>query len=195
MKLYFLRHGESEANLSGVHGGWMQCDLTAAGRSQAQAAAQLLQNISFEQIYASDLARAQQTAQLAVPGQSITLDPRLREIHVGDVIGMTPAECEAKWGRRYIDARNAKNYTDFHGESYAQVGQRVSAFLDHVATAHTGNVLAVSHNHAINTVLNYLFGDMSCEMGWMDNCGVSVFEYKNEKWQLLYWNVTASPAI
>lgn len=191
MKLYFLRHGESEANLTGVHGGWMQCDLTAAGRAQAQAAAQLLRDIPFEQVYASDLARAQQTARLAVPTASITLEPRLREINVGDVIGMTPAECEVKWGRRYIDALNAKNYTDFHGESYAQLGQRVSAFLDQVAETHTGNVLAVSHNHAINTVLNHLFGNMSWEMGWMDNCGISVFEYKNEKWQLLHWNITA----
>ncbi len=192
MKLYFLRHGQSEANLRGIHGGWLDCDLTETGRAQAAHAAPLLQKISFEKIYSSDLPRALQTAQLACPGADIQQTPLLREINVGAVMGMTPAACKEKWGEHYANARAMIDFTYFSGENSAQVGQRMRAFLDEVARKHTGNVLAVSHNHAINTVLNHLYGTQEDEMAWMANCGISVFEYKNGKWMLLQWNITGA---
>ena len=65
MKLYFVRHGESVANLlrefsnSGV-----KHPLTERGVEQARRLAQQLAGILFEGIYSSPVLRAQQTAQI-----------------------------------------------------------------------------------------------------------------------------------
>lgn len=190
MKLYFLRHGQSEDNAAGIFCGWSTCDLTEAGRTQAALAATLLQDIPFEKVYSSDLPRAIQTARIACPSVELETTPLLREINVGMLRGMTCAECQARWGQRFTDARNARDYTPFDGESYGQLRQRVGQFLDQIADKHTGNVLVASHQHAISTVLNTLYGNMTEELAWLGNCGICVFEYKNGKWQLLHWNIT-----
>ncbi len=193
MKLYFLRHGQSEDNCTGVFCGWSTCNLTETGRAQAALAAPLLQDIPFEKVYSSDLPRAMQTIHIAYPFMEPETSPLLREINVGALKGLTPAICEATWGRRFIEARALQDYTSFGGESYAQLGQRMERFLEQVAQQHTGNILVASHQHAIATVLNMLYGNMTEEMSWMSNCGISVFEYRNGKWKLLQWNMTAQP--
>lgn len=194
MKIYFLRHGQSEANVHKLHGG-PHYELTDLGRVQAAAVAPLLAPIQFEAVYSSDYPRAIQTAKLAVPGQPIHQTPLLREIQVGDLTGMTPAECEAKWGQIYVRSRAAMDYSYFGGESFIHLGQRMGTFLNQIAQEHTGNVLAVCHTHAISSGLNYLFGSKDNEWAMMDNCGISVLEYTNGAWNLLHWNVTATPTL
>lgn len=195
MKLYFLRHGQSEDNCAGIFCGWSACNLTETGRAQAASAASLLRDISFEKVYSSNLPRALQTARIARPSADIETTPLLREINVGTLRGLTPSACEAAWGERFVTARKSFDYTGFDGESYVQVGQRMARFLEQVAREHTGNVLVVSHQHAIATVLNTLYGTPEREMSWMTNCGISVLEYKNGKWTLLQWNITGNGLI
>jgi broad specificity phosphatase PhoE len=87
MRLYLLRHGESEANV----GVFINDDptrpvlLTAKGREQAATAAQALSCISFNHAYASQFPRAQQTAEIILAGRdlSLTVDARLNERRSG----------------------------------------------------------------------------------------------------------------
>ena len=80
MKLYMVRHGQSETNLSRCFTGWSQVNLTEQGIADAKRAGEYLKGISFDRIYSSDLIRAVQTAQNAIPGCVPVQLPCLREI-------------------------------------------------------------------------------------------------------------------
>ena len=65
MKLYFVRHGESEANVLQVisNRGWMH-PLTEKGRQQANTLAEKLRGAGITKIYTSPLRRAVETAEI-----------------------------------------------------------------------------------------------------------------------------------
>ena len=85
MKLYMVRHGQSETNLAGKFTGWAQVSLTEQGFADARRAGVYLQGKTFDRIYSSDLKRAVQTAQTAIPGCEPIQLACLREINVGDL--------------------------------------------------------------------------------------------------------------
>jgi probable phosphoglycerate mutase len=60
---YYLRHGETESNASGLITGGLDVDLTLVGREQARAAAKALARAPITAIYSSPLRRARETAE------------------------------------------------------------------------------------------------------------------------------------
>jgi len=68
MQVFVVRHGQSTANLAGTYSGWSHVPLTEKGIADAAHAGQLLKGIEFAKVYASDLKRAMQTCQTALPG-------------------------------------------------------------------------------------------------------------------------------
>ena len=65
MRIYFSRHGESEANLLHEHANrGFKYGLTEAGRAQAAALAARLEDVPLARIYSSPLKRAVETARL-----------------------------------------------------------------------------------------------------------------------------------
>ncbi len=99
MRLWFVRHGESEANVAQVFSnrGW-QHGLTPRGRQQAQALACRIE-VPVQRIYASPLMRAVQTAEIlsAAWGISFEVADALREFDCGELENMPISE-EA-WSR------------------------------------------------------------------------------------------------
>ena len=67
-RLIFLRHGQSEYNLSHRFTGWDDCALTPAGEEQARQAGVLLRQAGIlpQRAYVSKLVRARQTLQNAL---------------------------------------------------------------------------------------------------------------------------------
>ena len=95
MKLYFVRHGESEANLLRVisnrdlaHG------LTERGRQQATELAERLRGVGARQIFSSPILRARQTAQILseILGVDYAVTDALREFDCGIAEGRSDAE-------------------------------------------------------------------------------------------------------
>ena len=64
MKLYVLRHGETDYNKEGIFQGQNNIDLNEEGIKQAQITAKSLENIYFDKVYVSPLKRAIQTAKI-----------------------------------------------------------------------------------------------------------------------------------
>ena len=83
MKLYMVRHGQSETNLARKFTGWAQVNLTEKGVEDAKRAGEFLKGRPFDRIYSSDLIRAVQTAQYAISGCEPVQLPQLREIGLG----------------------------------------------------------------------------------------------------------------
>jgi 2,3-bisphosphoglycerate-dependent phosphoglycerate mutase len=86
MRLYFVRHGESEANLLGeFSNSGLKHPLTARGLTQAQRVADDLAGLTVAQVYSSPVLRAQQTARIIAESLVAPLEitEALREWDVG----------------------------------------------------------------------------------------------------------------
>jgi len=92
LRLYLIRHGETEWSLSGQHSGRADICLTAHGEDEARAVGQRLRDVPFAHVLASPLRRAQQTCALAALGPRPKIEPDLAEWDNGDDEGRMSAE-------------------------------------------------------------------------------------------------------
>ena len=156
-KLCLIRHGQTDWNLEGRYQGQSDVSLNATGRAQAQRISQILKQQPFAALYASDLARARETAEIigefcALP---VRLDPRLREIHQGEWEGQLSTVLQTRyadlWQQRLSDPASARPPG---GETIAQVAARAYAALDEIAARHVGqSVIIVSHGLTLSIVI------------------------------------------
>lgn len=150
MKLYFMRHGESQANVENVYApgktedGGPASQLTVRGRQQAREAAAQLTGAGITRIFSSDLTRAHETARIVAqiigfPEDSIVLEPRLREVRVGNLAGSTD------YGIAGYLAHQAQAESDPAVETVAEASQRLREFLESIRDYSNDIVLLVSH--------------------------------------------------
>ena len=82
-RIYMIRHGETVWNVASKLQGHANVALSDNGRRQAELLGKRLSGLKFDQIYASDLARAYETARIIAQyhdNQDIETLQELREI-------------------------------------------------------------------------------------------------------------------
>jgi alpha-ribazole phosphatase len=159
-EILFIRHAET--NMAGTFCGHSNPELNARGRAQI---CELLRSCSMKnvgEIYASDLLRAQKTAQAIAESLSVEyhLRPALREIHFGEWEGSTWKEIEQRYpayAQRW--AAEFPNLPAPGGEGFAEFEKRVLDELELLMTKMTGRDIAiVTHAGVLRTVLRRLCG-------------------------------------
>ena len=92
--LLLVRHGETDWNAEGRLQGHTDRPLNDYGRTQARRLAEQLHGDGIAAIYASDLVRARETAEILSErlGLPVLLDADLRERNWGSWEGLTPDE-------------------------------------------------------------------------------------------------------
>ena len=90
MRLYMVRHGETDWNKAKKVQGRADIPLNAYGRELSEKTAEGLRGISFDLAYTSPLSRAKETAQIVLQGRKIPLieEPQIQEICFGDYEGI-----------------------------------------------------------------------------------------------------------
>ena len=152
---YFLRHGESEANVAGLIAGSTETPLTQAGHTQAKAAAETLSRLDIRSIYCSPQGRAADTAapiarQFGLP---VTTLDGLRERHWG-VLELKPLG----------DIRD-RSKTAPEGESLAAFEDRTWQALESIDGP--SPILVVAHSGTMRVLRVRLgIGDIH---GWVPN--------------------------
>jgi len=172
MKIIFVRHGESEANLAGIINDDPRrlVALTDIGRNQAMAAANQLRSVPFVCAYASELLRARQTAEILLRHRDLAcplyVDSRLNERKSG-MDGLPVERFNALVRHDPVRIRPPA------GESFLEQMERLRAFLDDVAAAKpAGPVLAVSHENPILAALALSGKPVeTAARGSIPNCG------------------------
>lgn len=160
--LLLARHGETHWNATGRWQGHEDVPLNDRGRAQARELADLLAEESVAAVYASDLQRARETAEIVGIrlGLPVETDPRLREISFGGWEGLTTPEIEERFPDEVARWRSDDGTNAFAGgETYTAMGKRVVAALDEIARTHSGEtVLVVLHGGPIRALLAHAAG-------------------------------------
>lgn len=188
MKLYMVRHGQSETNLAKCFTGWAQVNLTEKGVADAKRAGEYLRGIAFDRVYSSDLIRAVQTAQYALPGCEPVQLPELREIGLGELEMRYIPECEEKLGESFAENRRNYDYTSYGGENRDMMEVRVRRFFEMLENDPCENAVAFAHAGTLQTALDVVM-DMRLNRYHLAclNGSVAVFEYFNGRWLLRTW--------
>ena len=193
-----VRHGQTEANSTGVIQGQSNTPLDDVGRAQALAVAESLQNDHFDLLISSDLDRAKDTAQAILhyhPGLQWICDPALREWHLGALQGEKYSEMPPEHKILIDSLRCSEKVPPIpNGETIEEFQDRIAAFLENLVQQHAGKrLLLVTHGGAIQRMFRLtagIFPDRNLRPA-CDNTSVSIFRYKSTKWQLVTWNNTA----
>lgn len=153
MKLYIVRHAETEWNITGQAQGHHDSPLTDVGIEQSRDLASRFALFAheIEAFYSSDLGRCVQTANIISEaiGKNPVLTDALRERSYGDYTGWHKDEV---W--KIVDI-NDLNASAPGGESAKDLASRVDSFLDGLSDKTT---LCVVHDGVIRHLLGKALG-------------------------------------
>ncbi|WP_090044827.1 histidine phosphatase family protein [Limnohabitans sp. 2KL-27] len=155
-RILAIRHGETAWNVDTRLQGHLDIPLNDVGLIQAQHLAQALaQGETIDAIYASDLSRAQNTAEAIAQrvGQTVSTHAGLRERHFGAFQGRTFAEIEVElpehawhWRKRTPDWTPPEG-----GESLLDLRERIVNTVDELAARHPGqHIVMVAHGGVLD---------------------------------------------
>jgi broad specificity phosphatase PhoE len=141
LRLYLIRHGETEWSLSGRHTGRTDIPLSEQGVQDARKLGQRLRGARFSRVLTSPRQRARQTCALAALTRVAEIESDLEEWDYGDYEG-----------QRSVDIRKSRpDWNLFrdggpHGETPGQVSDRADRLIARLR-AMDGNVALFSHGH------------------------------------------------
>jgi probable phosphoglycerate mutase len=190
MKLYFTRHGESEANLlQEFSNRGFKHGLSVRGLEQAQQLAENLRGARLTRAFSSPLKRAVQTAEIVVQALALPLEitDTLREYDCGVLEGRSDA---ASWA---IYERVSQQWErgDWAaaipgGESLLDMRARFLPFIAGLPEQYPGeNILLVGHGGLFRMVLPLLLANANCnffQQQPMQHTIPIVVERRNQLW-------------
>ncbi len=192
LKLYIVRHGQTQWNIEKRMQGWKDSDLTPKGIEGAIALGKRLKDVDFKCIYSSSSHRTIHTAELIRGDRDISIipDDKLREINLGNWEGQAEEELIRIDGQRYKAFWEAPHlYQAESGENFFQVRDRADAALQKILKENTdGNILIVSHAVFIKSLLS-LFKSLPVEQLWnqpfIHGTGLSIVEVSDNSAEII----------
>ena len=188
MKLYIIRHGETDWNIVRRLQGNTDIPLNENGRELARLTAKALKDTRLDLIYTSPLQRAKETALILKGDRDIPVieDNRIREMCFGEYEGCIAKENPDIW--RLFESPE-KYVAPENGETLNKLLGRTKSFLDEI----TGDenlkdkvILISTHGAALRGLLSAI-KETPLEDFWAGgvhkNCAVTIVE-KNEKGKL-----------
>jgi probable phosphoglycerate mutase len=175
MRVYAVRHGQSEYNLIGLCNDdpTSPVHLTALGRRQAENAAAALRELPLDAAYTSPLPRARETADILCRGREVapTVDDRLADIRSG-FDGLPVVDYQAAIAHDPMHARVNG------GESLMAHKQRVVGFLQWLRQQPHAAALLVAHEETMRVLRAHAEGLTAEAMIGLTfaNCEVYAFE-------------------
>jgi probable phosphoglycerate mutase len=177
LRLYLIRHGETEWSLSGQYTGRTDLPLTAHGEAAARKAGERLKNVSFAHVLTSPLQRARQTCALAALKPTPEIESNLTEWDNGDYEGRTPAEIREEQPEWNLFRDGAPN-----GETPLQMSERVDRLIAHLRTL-DGNIALFSHGHLCRVLAGRWIGlsVQRSERLLLNTAAISILSYAHDR--------------
>ena len=192
MKLYIIRHAETEYNRKGIiQGSEVDSDINDVGESQANSFYEYYKNINFDKIYVSDLKRTFQTIRrFTENGLSYEKLKEFNEISWGVNQGKSD---DLEDYARLIDTWLAGNLDNKfkEGESPNEMSVRLVKGFNKVLDDDHDTVLLCIHGRALRILLSKIIDNDLTKMDKYvhSNTGLYILEYKNGKYEILGSNL------
>ncbi len=192
-RIVAIRHGETTWNVDTRIQGHLDIPLNATGRQQAARMAQALQGEPIAAVYASDLARAWETAGYLgrAHGLEVTAEEGLRERGFGDFEGKTFAEIEALLPEQSrLWRKREPAFAPPGGESLLALHGRVVEATERLAARHRGELIALVGHGGVMDVLYRLATrlDIQAPRTWtLGNAAINRLLWTPEGFTLVGW--------
>lgn len=194
MRIYFIRHTQTEYNIRQAYYGALNAPINADGRRQAKALGALLSEAVWDEIWMSDLLRVEQTVQLVLEQSRqdssavlVKTFEAFREMDFGQWEGLdykTVQTCFHDDFERW--SKDWKYAAPTGGETYAHFFERVFAqftALTETIKNREGTLLIAAHNGTLRIMFALMLG-LGMDGTWhfnfeQDAYSVVDFEYDN----------------
>ena len=185
MKIYVIRHGETELNARQVKQGWTDAPLNQAGRDLARLTGQALKDVHFDACFSSPLIRARETVEIVLRESGnasvpVWTDDRLKEINFGREESMSVDCTTLDPETAQLFFTNALRFPGFpEGESIRDLCARTGEFLKELAARRDYETWLIGiHGCALRAMMNPLYEHP--ENFWQGhvpaNCSVTILE-------------------
>jgi len=185
MKIYFIRHGETDWNTEIKLQGRTDISLNENGRKVAKWTRDAMRDIMFDVAFTSPLKRARETAEIILEGRDIPIldEERIIEVAFGTYEGNKKSSWDDNMNNFFL-------HTDLYvptegGETIEEVLKREKEFLDEIFANpkyQESTILISTHGAALSGLLTVIKKN-PIEKFWAGglhkNCGISIVEVKN----------------
>ncbi|BDR60928.1 histidine phosphatase family protein [Lactobacillus xylocopicola] len=178
LNVYIVRHGQTDTNKTdAINGSGTNLPLNQTGIKQAETLRDSFDTSKIDHVYASPLARAQETAEIVDQGRhQIIFDDRLKEMDYGNWDGKSIAEIHANYPQVFDELGYfTENYSEYStGESYEHLGARLQDFWQDLVQKHVDeSVMVVFHGTASRALVQKILQVPSiAAIGEVQNAGV-----------------------
>lgn len=199
MKIYFVRHGESEYNAKNLYQPG-ESKLSEKGIEQANFLAHRFKSIPVDIVFASTMGRAKHTAEIIneVAKKEIIFTDLLRELkRPSEIVGKHQDAPEVVKILEEIRSK-AEDISWHHSdeENFADFKNRGKEFFSFITQRSEQNILCVTHAGFLRMIVALMLKeDMSAELYhrfWhflrTKNTGITLCEYEDGQWRLVTWN-------
>jgi probable phosphoglycerate mutase len=177
----FVRHGQTLSGLEERFEGRSDSSLTDFGREQVEMVGTYLKTLDIDRLLVSPRGRAIETATIlgTLLENSFIIEGRIAEVCYGDWEKKKRSELvdTVEWAERernFFRFVHPGSYESIHGESYAQMYDRVVPLLQALAEERT-NICVVSHS-----------GILRCARKFFDMIGDEEFQRSKFENSVLY---------
>lgn len=165
MKLYLIRHGQTDWNTAGRIQGSTDIPLNETGRQQAECLAKGMEKRPIVRIFSSELVRAADTAAAVGHNQHVEVEllKGLEEVRFGCWEGKTWKEVQEEFPEAFsLWCLNPVEVVPPGGEAKREIQLRCKMAADYMmaqASQLKGDVAVISHGAMLAYLLKYLMRD------------------------------------
>lgn len=201
VKVYFVRHGQSTFNIEKTRHQFPQTPLSELGHKQAAAVAKRFESIPIDLVLTSSYTRALQTAQaieaikhVPLVKSDLLIERKMPSLFHGQLMNDPDILTIHQTIREHF-SEPEWHYAD--EENFTDLVSRVKAVLDFTRSQNKEHIVVVTHGYFLVLLISFiLFGENVTyplfasfrDHAAYSNTGVTLCEYKKEKWKLLTWN-------
>lgn len=186
MKVFLIRHGQTDWNLQGRFQGREDIELNENGILQAEACGEAIKGEKFKAVITSPLVRAKKTAEIIADKlgiKQVIIDEGIIERDFSKVSGMTPRERETFYASGEPDDKEP--WEDLCSRMLSTIKKYGEQFQD-------DNIIMVSHGASINAVLSVLSeGETGTGKIWLKNACINIINCENGILSMGDYNLTA----
>lgn len=185
MKLYLIRHAQTDWNAEARYVSWSDRDLSDEGVRQVEALRERFGGEKIDAVYSSPSKRALRTSCVLARTNGVEVLDELREIDFGDWEGMTYGEIDARYPifREWVDSPSKTQIPG--GEAWEDFIERVGRCADHIMNRPFESIAVVSHAGWLKAMLMSVLWIQKPVFSrlQLDHCGITVVEIHGENWR------------